>query len=350
MDYIFGASGVEIPGRKLQVRIGPSVENLQICKVNDENDPHFIDSEYFSGNVLVRIKDFEGVTPKGVKPQNCTHYFQKKKRLFAMQVAGRFKHEYTADDILFGATFERKCTPPTGMWIALKFATMIDAGLQTDVYCDKPWLLSPIFCSMNVVDVQKATIPVHNAAPNAQPVSPGSKSVNSLNSSKSKKKEEDMGASTIGPDKNHKRDHKKETSCPASEVQTSPKPAEILGEWVWKGETELKENNELLIENAEVPYANDAADERRKHFQKQKVRKATVLSPNNVYNFEIYAPFINFNTFDVSMGININILRYLNEQPIRLLAKSQSTNQTFFVVEFDLVPDVDGKVIPSVTS
>jgi hypothetical protein len=45
------------------------------------------------------------------------------------------------------------------------------------------------------------------------------------------------------------------------------------------------------------------------------------------------------NTFDLSLGININTLQYMNQQPIRMLAKSQSTGVVFFWVEFDLVPD-----------
>jgi hypothetical protein len=48
---------------------------------------------------------------------------------------------------------------------------------------------------------------------------------------------------------------------------------------------------------------------------------------------------MDLNTFDLSLGININTLAYINEQPIRMMAKSQSTGQMFFVIEFDLAKE-----------
>jgi hypothetical protein len=48
---------------------------------------------------------------------------------------------------------------------------------------------------------------------------------------------------------------------------------------------------------------------------------------------------MDLNTFDVSLGINVNALQYLNEQPIRMMSKSQSTGRVFFVIEFNLIKD-----------
>lgn len=48
---------------------------------------------------------------------------------------------------------------------------------------------------------------------------------------------------------------------------------------------------------------------------------------------------MNLNTFDLSLGININAIPYLNNQPIRMMAKSKQTGKYFFIVEFDLVPN-----------
>ena len=127
MDYIFGPSGVDVvKGRKLQVRIGSSIDTLAVAKVNDDNDPHFIDSPYFTGFLVVRVKNFEGVVPSGARasgsgatgdedsaaappplPEGASaassssgkessgsseDYFNGKKRLFALQLSGRFKH------------------------------------------------------------------------------------------------------------------------------------------------------------------------------------------------------------------------------------------------------------------
>ena len=93
MDFFFGASGnAAIGQRKLRVRVGPSIDKLVITNPNEEDNPHFIDSPYFVGHVLVRIKDFRGYTPDGSEPKQAQEYFGTKKRLFAVQLSGRFKH------------------------------------------------------------------------------------------------------------------------------------------------------------------------------------------------------------------------------------------------------------------
>jgi hypothetical protein len=93
MDYIFGSSGEDaVKGKKLQVKVGPSIETLKVAKVNNDSDPHFIDSPFFVGNVLVRIKDFKSPNPDGIMGNE--EYFSGKKRMFALQFSGRFKHVY----------------------------------------------------------------------------------------------------------------------------------------------------------------------------------------------------------------------------------------------------------------
>jgi hypothetical protein len=94
MNYLFG-SGDLTPawaGRKLRVRIGPSLSSLVPYNVNDDSNPHFIDSPYFTGNIAVRVKNFNGITPDGQEPIPDSAYFGARKRLFSIQVQGRFKH------------------------------------------------------------------------------------------------------------------------------------------------------------------------------------------------------------------------------------------------------------------
>ena len=80
--------------RKLHVKIGPSLDNLQLVNINCESEPHFVDSPYFTGNVMVRIKDFDGVTPNPETDaaSRTQEYFENKKRMFAIQLSCRFKH------------------------------------------------------------------------------------------------------------------------------------------------------------------------------------------------------------------------------------------------------------------
>ncbi|KAJ1541941.1 hypothetical protein HK405_010308, partial [Cladochytrium tenue] len=89
-EYFFG----EAPawkGRTLRCRIGPSLSSLETYNVNDDSNPHFIDSPYFVGNVGIRVKNFRGTTPEGTPPIADTPYFGTRRRLFSLQVQGRFK-------------------------------------------------------------------------------------------------------------------------------------------------------------------------------------------------------------------------------------------------------------------
>ncbi|KAJ3181940.1 hypothetical protein HDU85_003457 [Gaertneriomyces sp. JEL0708] len=293
MEYFFGASGSAAVGkRKLRCRIGSNLETLTIANVNDESDPVFVDSEYFTGYVAVRVKNFNGITPSGKAAISDLPYFENKRRVFSIQVTGRFKKEYTADDVVFGAEFEKKVAPPTGAWVAIKFANLIDPALKTDVYAEKPWLWSPVLCAMNIVNVAKAK----------KPFTASSKAV-----------------------AKHR-----------SEIKMEPHPDEVLCEW--KGTEELTENTSLLMDDADdLPFPPEGIAERRRHFQSEEERKAVTFKPDNVYQTEIFAPFIDLNTFDLTLGININLLQYLNGQPIRMMSKSLSKGDPFYVVEFDLV-------------
>lgn len=56
-----------------------------------------------------------------------------------------------------------------------------------------------------------------------------------------------------------------------------------------------------------------------------------------IFVLKIFAPFIDLNTFDVSLGIRVNLIHYLNNQPLVFKAKSKSLNRDLFVVEFFIV-------------
>ncbi|KAJ3008315.1 hypothetical protein HKX48_008651 [Thoreauomyces humboldtii] len=342
LDFFFGSSGAAAVGnKKLQCRVGPSLETMSVCNVNKESDPHFIDSPYFTGYVGVRVKNFKGVTADGTAPVASLPYFESKKRLFSIQVCGRFKHEHSANDVVFGSEFEHKVTLPTGAWVAMKFASLIDPALKSDVYAEKPWLWSPALCSYNLVNVTRASGPVQGAHP-------------SIATDKTSGTEEHLGPDTSKPT-----DHSKEVSAPRGKVPGDRQPDQELAPWTWVGEEELQEDTTLLFEGQptaispktptsppgsvpKAPFPVDGIAERRKYFQKESARKKLILRPDYLYNVEMFAPFIDLNTFDLNLGININLLQYLNKHPLRLISKSLTKNVPFFIIEFDLVDVEEG--------
>lgn len=87
--------------------IGPNREEMEIAHVNDSSQPTIINSEYFVGRVLIKIRDFEGITSDGSPPIRNHVYFDGRSRKFDIQIEGRFKRRegvesYTGEEIHFG--------------------------------------------------------------------------------------------------------------------------------------------------------------------------------------------------------------------------------------------------------
>lgn len=103
MNYFWGSSSteksksespepvVQSTNKKLRCRIGPNSDCLTTYNVNDESVPHFVNSSEFVGQIVVRVKDFNGITSDGSPPISSLSYFNEKKRQFSIQLSGRFK-------------------------------------------------------------------------------------------------------------------------------------------------------------------------------------------------------------------------------------------------------------------
>jgi hypothetical protein len=202
--------------------------------------------------------------------------------------------------VVFGAEFEKKCTPPTGTWVAMKFANLIDPALQSDVYADKPWLFSPMLCSMNILHILKANSEILNAAPTIEvPIGPKKKgdkqdlgSTNSvdLDSSTSRSGSIDLlsrPSSLKGPDKSYI--PRKEDFHSTSSKAAPEKNLAMVGPWTWKDDIEMTEKSDLIHVQDPPPCSTDDPAERRKWFQKHKTRISTIFSPSHIYSCEVFS-------------------------------------------------------------
>ena len=125
-----------------QIRVGSSIETLQSIKINDD-DGIYISSKDWEGLIIVRVKNTETTLPN-------PHYFTGKSRTFSIQFRnGKWKNNWPAEDIVFGAVFDNPIDPPFGTSIAFEIARLIDPSLEADLYSSKPWLLSPLVCAFN---------------------------------------------------------------------------------------------------------------------------------------------------------------------------------------------------------
>jgi hypothetical protein len=121
---------------------------VSISNLVNTDTPHTISTDQFEGQVVVNIKGF--TDPQGRVLDS--EYFQRPNRkdvTWSIQVQGRFLENHSADDILFGNTFDRPLKLPWGSGAALKFMNYVDPMLEHDLNSHtKPWALSPLISTM----------------------------------------------------------------------------------------------------------------------------------------------------------------------------------------------------------
>ncbi|KAH9073013.1 hypothetical protein EDB83DRAFT_2360377 [Lactarius deliciosus] len=132
---------------RLRVVAGPSLDALVPISVNS-NVSHPVTSDAFEGRILAYIKDFADKDGSALQSE----YFDREDRkgiTWSIQVQGRFLRPISADDVLFGNTFDRPLKLPWGSGAALKFMHFIDPTLEHDLASGtKPWALSPLISTM----------------------------------------------------------------------------------------------------------------------------------------------------------------------------------------------------------
>jgi hypothetical protein len=100
-------SGLSLKHLRLRVRAGPSYDPSThvVVNVNDAEHPTSIDSEWFTGHVVVRVKDYDGVPGQNGVIAEDEDYFKETKDTCSIMFGGWFHHkgkQWTAEDIVFG--------------------------------------------------------------------------------------------------------------------------------------------------------------------------------------------------------------------------------------------------------
>jgi len=112
--------------------------------VNDANEPTLIDSEHFTGHVVVRVRDYAGVPGTNGVIEEDEEYFSETKDTCSIMFGGWFHvrgKEMSVDDVVFGNDFDESIADklPTGTSLGLKALRMIDPSLDQDLYSHKPY-------------------------------------------------------------------------------------------------------------------------------------------------------------------------------------------------------------------
>ncbi|RKP05477.1 hypothetical protein THASP1DRAFT_19757 [Thamnocephalis sphaerospora] len=264
----------------LLVRAGPSYDQLETVRVNDDRHPMLINSPHFTGRLVVRIRDFTGEAPEGEARIENTDYFKGRRRKFSIQMEGRFKQVVTAEELYYGVDFDQLLPIPSIFEIGMSAARFIDPAVYYETHAKKPYIMSPLLCGINTFSIRDA--------PEA-PLEP-------------------------------------------------PSPPLPLGEYTLGGAKDMKEDTRLQLQpesNGEsMPYKK-----RRKYFLDKTAREKFLFTPDRVYGMDFYSPHMDFNTFRIKLGVSVNVKKYLGDIPVRYVCRTLNDERVFFVVQFELVDD-----------
>jgi len=271
---------------RLRVLAGPSYDEMTTIEPNN-NKAYPIRSDLFEGKVIVHIKGF--ADEQGVVSES--DYFQREDRrdiTWSIQVQGRFLQPYSADDIMFGNTFDRALKLPWGTSAALKFMRFIDPSLEHDLMSQSfPWALSPIIATMP----HFTHTPVSDGA-----LPPQFPDTQSIGDDVTRLRVSRSSPSLSGPAS----DESDSTSLSSAESEKSQR-AKNYG-----GSTKSKSMN---------------SKQRRNFFSKADKRRAVTFGPGDVITTDFCYNFITFPSLSLCLpgGLSFDLTKYWDGQPVRFV-------------------------------
>ncbi|KAK3836479.1 MAG: hypothetical protein JOS17DRAFT_842236 [Linnemannia elongata] len=298
---------IEHDGIRYRVRVSvgttasTSPKDMHILNVNDVSNPFMVDTDEFVGHVAFMIKGQDriwgyeaGQKQDGLKPVPDSKWFEnaakagRGENINCLQIVGRFKREWTGDQVIFATVFERPLKLPPFTSVALRFIKAIYTGLQVDVCCPQPYFIGQLLNSTDTVHVTSVS-------------------------------------STILLNGEYK--DKKIPQWPS-----------------YHGEI-LVEDTSLVIPPEEIkrrPKLSTDPAARRQHFSKAKHYSKHRYLTDHVYGFELFNPFLDCARFSVKLaGFNIDLFKYFNGQPLTYSIRTQDASVTFLTFVIDLVPVED---------
>ncbi|PKI84085.1 hypothetical protein MVES1_002023 [Malassezia vespertilionis] len=312
--------------KTLSISAGPSVDALEILAVNHDDKPVVIDSGDFHGRVTVRIKDFRGVPAEGVPIAKNASYFSEPygdSMTYSIQAQGVFTEEVSAADLVFGNMFDHplRDSLPYGTSIALRFASFVDPTIQHDLYADKPWAFSPLLATVYRAQANRAepgTWSAHNVA---------------------KTMFEDKAWPPFPtPDGESKEHFTRDDIAPLFKTYDN-------GELVVSKDLEKDKD---AIASLGSPDQSVASHARAKWLGIKQHREDLMVTPDDVITVDFCNGYIDFNQLHLKIpygGLEFDLGKYYNGQPVRYVCKNIRTKKIYFIVQFDLVEDKDEKEV-----
>jgi len=304
---------------RLRVLAGPTPTSLvPISNIVNTDTPHTISTDQFEGRVVVNIKGFTDPQEQVVDSEYF-HRPDRKDITWSIQVQGRFLGHHSADDILFGNTFDRPLKLPWGTSAALKFMNYIDPTLEHDLTSyTKPWALSPLISTMphfshsrlhgSRSSSRSSSYSRHNSPVDypAFPLFPPKKSI-----------EDDTTQIQL----NHSQNLSDTDSTSDLSLSSSSSSSSLF--------RDVKTGVKDKLKKKKIPYAAGlrsielrTAQERQSYFQSTKHRKGVSFSADDILTMDFCYGFLDFSpslALRLPGGVSFDLMKYWDGQPVRFV-------------------------------
>ncbi|KAK7447412.1 hypothetical protein VKT23_014121 [Stygiomarasmius scandens] len=330
-----------MPG--LRVLAGTSLDALVPITefVNTSKSFKFPTSDRFEGEVVCNIQGFEDGKE--------SEYFNREDRkgvTWSIQVQGRFLKPYSANDILFGNTFDRPLHLPWGSSAALKFMSYIDPTLTHDLASPtKPWALSPLISTMpyfahtrlpsSISDTESpVSSPIEDVPefPSSQSLtddtsqlhlaiasSPASSPSSSASSSSSSLSSLSSSSAHTSDTSNSKRSGLSADSGKGNHTHTSKSTLSKLGKLkTYKGSKHASGTSA----GKRQPLNLGTASQRRSYFSSTENRKDVIFGPEDIISTDFCYGFLQFSpslSLRLPGGVSFDLMKYWDGQPVRFV-------------------------------
>ncbi|KAL4252011.1 Protein of unknown function DUF1769 [Pleurotus pulmonarius] len=299
---------------RLRVLAGPSPSSLTPItpKVNT-NQSHAIRSDAFEGEVVVNIKGL--VDESGAVRDS--EYFGREDRqgiTWSIQVQGRFLSRHSADDILFGNTFDKPLKLPWGSGAALKFMKYMDPVLEHDLSSPtKPWALSPLIATMPHF-VHKRLSPTYTslpAFPPSQSIADDLSQIRVVSSPPSCLSSRASSASSSSSSS-------KSSSSLSLASTSSSKSSTSSSSFSSRSSSKSKGKKRRSLSSANLYSASD----RRSHFSDVANRQEVEFGPHDLITTDFCYGFLQFSpslALALPGGLSFDLMKYWDGQPVRFV-------------------------------
>ena len=333
--------------------IAPNIDN--IVPINYDINPIIINSEHFTGYACFRVVNFDGHNPIDVKTGNPlplitgSSYFNGHRRTFSLQLCGRFRKEWSADEVMFGTFFEKPIKLPPGHKIALALAKKIDASMDGDLGLDTPYMCSPLICAMNIA--RSEPIILSSLSENRSEDGSVTEAAFSHDVENTKINEPLYLPNWKYSEGKHLEENFMETvaSWPESKLHHShaidEDDSDPLKEEKKKKPVEPKRSGSLMgffsrtSSTSELVKKEPAAvtpSQRRSWFLNPDHRKSYKFRPDTLYSFDFNNQYVDLTKMQLKLGITFDVSYYLNDQPVRYKMRSRDGSVIFFTIELGL--------------